>query len=239
MTSAASILVVEDNDDLAFGLQTNLEVQGYRVTLASDGAEGLKKALNDGPDMIILDIMLPELNGFDMLRRFRRSDKITPVLLLTAKGNEVDKVSGLRLGADDYVTKPFALMELMARVEALLRRAGIRSAAEATVYEFGDVQVNAETRQVLRDGQAVDLTPKELGLLIALLQREGAIASRIELMKEVWGHASAVISRTVDTHIAELRRKLEADPAHPTYILTVRKAGYRLIRSDSRSVVES
>ena len=231
MTSAANILVVEDNDDLAFGLQTNLEVQGYRVTLASDGAEGLKKALNDGPDMIILDIMLPELNGFDMLRRFRRSDKITPVLLLTAKGNEVDKVSGLRLGADDYVTKPFALMELMARVEALLRRAGIRSAVETTVYKFGDIQVNVEARQVLKDGTPVELTPKELGLLIALLARDGAIASRLELMKEVWGHASAVISRTVDTHVAELRRKLEADPAHPTYILTVRKAGYRLIRS--------
>ena len=232
MTSAANILVVEDNDDLAFGLQTNLEVQGYRVTLASDGAEGLKKALNDGPDMIILDIMLPELNGFDMLRRFRHSDKMTPVLLLTAKGNEVDKVSGLRLGADDYVTKPFALMELMARVEALLRRAGIRSAVEATVYEFGDIQVNVEARQVLKDGMPVELTPKELGLLIALLARDGAIASRVELMKEVWGHASAVISRTVDTHIAELRRKLEADPARPAYILTVRKAGYRLLRDD-------
>lgn len=230
MTGTANILVVEDNEDLAFGLQTNLEVQGYRVLLASNGVEGLKKALNDGPDMIILDVMLPELNGFDLLRRFRRSDKVTPVLLLTAKGNEVDKVSGLRLGADDYVTKPFALMELMARVEALLRRAGIRSATDATVYEFGDIQVDADTRQVLRDGTPVELTPKELGLLIALLERDGAVASRIELMKEVWGHASAVISRTVDTHIAELRRKLEPDPAHPAYILTIRKAGYRLIR---------
>lgn len=231
MNGTANILVVEDNADLAFGLQTNLEVQGYRVSLASDGVEGLKKALNDGPDMIILDVMLPELNGFDLLRRFRRSDQVTPVLLLTAKGNEVDKVSGLRLGADDYVTKPFALMELMARVEALLRRAGIRSAADATIYEFGDVRVNADTRLVLRHERPVELTPKEFGLLIALLERNGAVASRIELMKEVWGHASAVISRTVDTHIAELRRKLETDPARPAYILTVRKAGYRLIRS--------
>ncbi len=234
MTSAASILVVEDNADLAFGLQTNLEVQGYRVSLARDGDEGLRRALNDKPDMIILDVMLPKLNGFDLLRRFRRSDPVTPILMLTAKGNEVDKVSGLRLGADDYVTKPFALMELMARVEALLRRAGVRSTAEAIVYEFGNVRVDADARQVHRAGRPVELTPKEFGLLVALLQREGAVASRVELMKEVWGHASAVISRTVDTHIAELRRKLEADPAHPAYILTIRKAGYRLLSDPGR-----
>ncbi len=229
MNSEARILVIEDNDDLAFGLQTNLEVQGYRVALASDGAIGLDKALKDAPDMIILDVMLPKLNGLDLLRRFRRSDRSTPVLLLTAKGNEVDKVSGLRLGADDYVTKPFALMELMARVEALLRRAGIRSASETAHYEFGGIRVDTGTRQVLRDGAAVDLTPKEYGLLVALLRRDGAVASRVELMKEVWGHTSAIISRTVDTHVAELRRKLEADPAHPSYILTIRKAGYRLV----------
>ncbi|MEM8816300.1 MAG: response regulator transcription factor [Pseudomonadota bacterium] len=229
MISAARILVVEDNDDLAFGLQTNLEVQGYCVALASDGADGLRQALNDTPDMIILDLMLPKLNGLDVLRRFRRRDKSTPVLLLTAKGNEVDKVLGLRLGADDYVTKPFALMELMARVEALLRRAGIRSATEATVYAFGDVEVNVDARQVLKDHQPIELTPKEYGLLVALLQRDGAVASRIELMKEVWGHASAVISRTVDTHVAELRRKLEPDPSNPSHILTIRKAGYRLV----------
>jgi DNA-binding response OmpR family regulator len=151
-----------------------------------------------------------------------------PVLILTAKGNEVDKVLGLRLGADDYVTKPFGLMELMARVEALLRRTRQPGKNTATSYRFGAVVVRTESQKVLKGGEAVMLTPKEYGLLLALLRRSGAVASRIELMGEVWGHSSAVISRTVDTHIAELRRKLESDPARPRHIITVRKSGYRV-----------
>ena len=232
MNEGADILVVEDNEDLAFGLQTNLEVQGYAVTVARDGEMGLRAALNDRPDMIILDLMLPKIDGIEVLRKIRKNDKSTPIQILTAKGNEVDKVSGLRLGADDYVTKPFALMELMARVEALLRRAQIRPRHHDLVYRFGAVEVDAGARRVFRDGEGIELTPKEFGLLLALLQRRGAAASRIELMKEVWGHSSAVISRTVDTHIAELRRKLEADPARPEYIRTVRKTGYRLAHED-------
>ena len=229
MTDSARILVVEDNNDLAFGLRTNLEVQGYSVTLATDGLSGLKLALDGSPDLVILDLMLPELDGIDVLKQIRKADKATPILILTAKGNEVDKVLGLRLGADDYVTKPFALMELMARVEALLRRSGPSERTHASRYEFGGIQINTESRQTLKNKAEVELTPKEYGLLLALLQRNGAVASRIELMKEVWGHSSAVISRTVDTHIAELRRKLEQDPAHPEHIITIRKAGYRLV----------
>jgi len=227
--ATADILVVEDNEDLAFGLQTNLEVQGYGVMVARDGEMGLRAALNDRPDMIILDLMLPKMDGIEVLRKIRKNDKSTPILILTAKGNEVDKVSGLRLGADDYVTKPFALMELMARVEALLRRAQTIPRHQNVIYRFGNVEVNAGAREVARNGEAVELTPKEFGLLIALLRRRGAVASRIELMKEVWGHSSAIISRTVDTHIAELRRKLESDPTRPEHIRTVRKSGYRLI----------
>lgn len=229
MTDTASILVIEDNKDLAFGLRTNLEVQGYQVLLADDGLTGLKSALGESPDMIILDLMLPKMDGIEVLRKIRKKDTETPILILTAKGNEVDKVLGLRLGADDYVTKPFALMELMARVEAILRRAQTHARRDDILYTFGDVQVDAKSQQVLKDRQAIELTPKEYGLLLALLRRNGAVASRIELMKEVWGHSSAIISRTVDTHVAELRRKLEDDPSRPDHIITIRKSGYRLV----------
>jgi two-component system alkaline phosphatase synthesis response regulator PhoP len=228
MTESANILIVEDNQDLAFGLKTNLEVQGYEVMLAEDGPAGLEIALATPPGLIILDLMLPKLGGIDVLKKLRATGCTIPILILTAKGNEVDKVLGLRLGADDYVTKPFGLMELMARVEALLRRTGISASRTAAVYRFGKIEIDTESQQVLKNSEAVILTPKEYGLLLALAQRDGAVASRIELMSEVWGHSSAVISRTVDTHIAELRRKLEPNPAHPQHIVTVRKSGYRL-----------
>ena len=228
MSEPPKILLVEDNQDLAFGLRTNLEVQGYEVFLAGDGPAGLKSALADSPSLIILDLMLPKQDGIEVLKKLRSSGSTVPVLILTAKGNEVDKVLGLRLGADDYVTKPFGLMELMARVEALLRRTRPPTEVATANYRFGVVEVRTEPQEVLKNGQAVVLTPKEYGLLLALLQRGGAVASRIELMGEVWGHSSAVISRTVDTHIAELRRKLESDPARPRHIVTVRKSGYRL-----------
>jgi DNA-binding response OmpR family regulator len=228
MTDAARILIIEDNQDLAFGLRTNLEVQGYEVELAHDGLEGLRIAQQIAVDLIMLDLMLPSLGGIDLLRKLRKTDKTTPILILTAKGNEVDKVMGLRLGADDYVTKPFGLMELMARVEALLRRVSTSDHLSGQNHQYGSVAIETESRRVTRDGVEVELTPKEYGLLLALLKRNGAVASRIELMREIWGHSSAVVSRTVDTHVAELRRKLESDPANPRYIVTVRKTGYRL-----------
>jgi DNA-binding response OmpR family regulator len=230
MAEAAQILIIEDNQDLAFGLRTNLEVQGYDIELADNGRQGLALAKQESFDLIILDLMLPEIGGIDVLRQLRKKDRQTPVLILTAKGNEVDKVMGLRLGADDYVTKPFGLMELMARVEALLRRSAMGSSGPAQHYQFGGVTIETESRRVARNGRDVELTPKEYGLLLALVERVGAVASRIDLMSEVWGHSSAVVSRTVDTHIAELRRKLEDDPANPRHILTVRKSGYRFSR---------
>jgi len=229
VNETARILVIEDNRDLAFGLRTNLEVEGYQVMLAEDGITGLQHALGNSPDLIILDLLLPKLDGIDVLKKIRKKDTATPILILTAKGNEVDKVLGLRLGADDYVTKPFALMELMARVEALLRRTGHRLQADKALYEFGDIAVHTDSKQVLKNQQEIDLTPKEYALLLALLRRDGAVASRVELMQEVWGYSSAVISRTVDTHVAELRRKLENDPARPGYIITIRKTGYRFV----------
>ena len=223
------ILVVEDNADLAFGLKNNLEIEGYAVEIGRDGREGLEKVRSWRPDLVVLDLMLPEVDGFRVLKTLRDDGVQVPILILTARGEEADKVRGLRLGADDYVTKPFGVLELLARVEVLLRRRGVaETAAETSVQRFGDVEVDALRRRVLRDGEPVDLSPKEFDLLLALLRRGGAVISRVDLLQEVWGYSASVVSRTVDTHIAELRRKLEADPSSPRHILTARKAGYRL-----------
>ena len=222
------VLVIEDNPDLAFGLRNNLEIEGYEVQVASDGKAGLAAVRETDPDLVVLDLMLPETDGFRVLGTLREEGFHTPVLILTARGEEADKVLGFRLGADDYVTKPFGLMELLARVEALLRRAGDSRSVE--VEHIGDVEVRRTARTVFKDGRVVELAPKELDLLLALLDREGAAVSRGELLEEVWGYSGSVVSRTVDTHIAELRRKLEDDPSNPRHILTVRKVGYRLER---------
>jgi len=226
------ILIVEDNRDLAYGLCNNLEIEGYEVEVAEDGAEGVTRALAGKPDLIVLDLMLPELDGYRVLRRLREEGLSVPVLILTARGEEADKVLGFRLGADDYVTKPFGLLELMARIAALLRRADAsRTTGLSRIVErFGEVEVDCSTHTVRVREQLVMLTPMEFELLVALLQRRGAVASRLELLKEVWGHSAAVLTRTVDTHVAELRRKLESNPARPRHILTVRKIGYRLER---------
>jgi two-component system alkaline phosphatase synthesis response regulator PhoP len=223
----ARILVIEDNEDLAFGLRNNLEIEGYRVELASDGAAGLVRARELQPDLIVLDLMLPSLDGYRVLRELREEGNSVPVVILTARTEEADKVRGFRLGADDYVTKPFGVLELMARVEAVMRRSGGGLRASRAVH-FGDVTIDVPTRTVRKGDGAVALTPMEFDLLLALVKRKGAVVSRLDLLKEVWGHASTVLTRTVDTHVAELRRKLEDDPSQPKYILTSRKAGYRL-----------
>ena len=225
------VLIVEDNHDLAFGLRNNLEIEGYAVEVAADGPAGLAAARHARPDLIVLDLMIPGIDGYRVLRQLRDDGLNMPVLILTAKGEEADKVLGFRLGADDYVTKPFGVLELLARVEALLRRTRPAAVEPALAAEsFGDIDLDMATRSVRRNGSPVALTPMEFDLLVALLRRKGAVASRIQLLAEVWGHSSAVLTRTVDTHIGELRRKLEHDPANPRHILTVRKAGYRLAR---------
>jgi DNA-binding response OmpR family regulator len=225
------ILLIEDNRDLAYGLRNNLEIEGYDVEVAHDGVAGLRMFSNVKPDLTILDIMLPQLDGFRVLKTLRQKDRATPVLLLTAKGEEFDKVRGLRLGADDYVTKPFGLLELLARVEALLRRSQPQLPPTNDAHEvhcFGNVEVDAAACSVRRASESVELAPKEFSLLLALLRARGAVVSRLQLMREVWGYSAAVVSRTVDTHIAELRRKLEENPASPRHIITVRKTGYRI-----------
>ena len=225
------ILVVEDNTALADGLRYNLELEGFAVSVAGDGPTAVAMARELRPHLVILDLMLPGLDGFQVLQRIRATGDRVPVLILSARGEETDKVRGFRLGADDYVTKPFGLLELLARVEALLRRTGpggAKAEQEGEAFRFGDVVVDNVRQQVTRAGIPVQLTHREYTLLLSLLRRKGAVVSRIDLLKEVWGYRGAVNSRTIDTHIMELRRKLEIDPSQPRHILTIRKSGYRL-----------
>jgi two-component system, OmpR family, alkaline phosphatase synthesis response regulator PhoP len=226
------VLVVEDNADLAFGLRNNLEIEGYEVIVADDGPTGLTRAREEMPDLVILDLMLPGMDGYRVLRALRAEGFERPVLILTARGEEADKVIRFRNGADDYVTKPFGVLELVARVEAVLRRAapstGVKGQA-ADASRFGDIEIQPVARVVRRNGRPVELSPKEYELLLALVQRPGQVVSRAELLKTVWGYHASVVSRTIDTHIAELRRKLEPNPASPRHITTVWKTGYRFL----------
>jgi DNA-binding response OmpR family regulator len=229
-----TILIIEDNRDLAQGLANNLEIEGYTADICHDGAEGLARARAAAPSLIILDLALPGMDGYRVLSSLRADGNDAPVLILTARSDEADKVRGFRYGADDYVTKPFGLLELLGRVQALMRRAGTlpRPAraphGSAERVRFGEIEIRPDTHAVYRRGFPVSLRPKEFDLLMALVRRGGGLVSRLDLLREVWGYDADVVSRTVDTHVAELRRKLEDEPAHPRYILTVRKAGYRL-----------
>jgi DNA-binding response OmpR family regulator len=234
------ILIIEDNHNLARGIRHNFELEGYAVEVAYDGTTGLARARAGDADLVVLDLMIPKPDGVQILRTMREEGIDTPVLILTALGAEADKLRGFRLGADDYLTKPFSVLELIARADAILRR---RSAAPpreqamrvtsleraaGVAVEFGDVRIEPDARAVYRDGRAVALRPREYDVLMALVRRRGAVASRAALLTEVWGADRDVVRRTVDTHIFELRRKLEPDPMRPKHILTVRKTGYRL-----------
>jgi DNA-binding response OmpR family regulator len=225
------ILLIEDNEDLAFALRTALENEGFTVAIAGDGASGLEQATRDPVDLIILDLMLPKMDGYRVLRSLRGAGIDAPVLVLTAKGEEANKVQAFSIGGDDYVTKPFGVLELIARVKALLRRTRGKDAPPIPAVErFGEIEVNPASRTVYRGGQLVSLSPREFDLLLALVRRRGAAASRVELLREVWQYQTGVVSRTIDIHIAELRRKLEPDPTEPRHIRTVWKVGYRLER---------
>lgn len=227
ISNQATILLVEDHDEIAFGLKNNLEFEGHEVEVAEDGEKALQLLKQMNIDLIILDLMLPGISGYDFLETIREEGNSVPVLILSAKGEEIDKVRGFRLGADDYVTKPFGTMELIARIEANLRRSRGETNTK-NCWKFGDIEVDIEKRIVRKKGTKLRLTPLEFELLHALLKREGTVASRKELLREVWNHPDDVVSRTVDTHIAELRNKLEDNPSDPDHILTVPKTGYKL-----------
>lgn len=224
------VLVIEDNAAIAEGIRMNLAVEGYIVEVAGSGERGLSQARRWDPHLVILDLMLPAMDGYTVLRTLREEGRDVPVLILSARGAETDRVRGFRLGADDYVVKPFSLPELLARVAAMLRRAiPGEPATQRNRWQFGEIVVDSGTREVTREGEVVQLRPKEFDLLLALLKREGRAAGRAELLDEVWRYEVDVMSRTVDVHILELRRKLERDPAIPQHILTIRKTGYRLV----------
>ena len=222
------ILIVEDNEDLAFGLRASLEAEGHAVEVAENGVAGLARARDFEPDLVVLDLSLPQLDGHGVLRALRGEGNKVPVLVLTARSTETDIVRGFHIGADDYVTKPFSLSVLLARVRALLRRHPELESG-ARVHRFGDVVIDPASRTATKAGREVTLTHREFDLLIALIGRRGAVASRQQLLREVWEHQADVQTRTVDIHIAELRRKLEDDPSDPVHILTVWKVGYRFV----------
>lgn len=224
------VLVVEDNNDLAAGIEYNLALEGYEVRIAADGRAAISSAAEWKPDLVLLDLMLPGVDGYRVLQEIRSSGNRVPVLILTARGEEADKVRGFRLDADQYVTKPFGILELLERVAALLRRsARDGNAPSHAMLAFGDVSVDLGSRTVSRRGHPVSLTPKAYELLLALVRRGGDVASRADLLKEVWGYGAFIMTRTVDSHIAELRRKVD-DPMNPRHIITVWKVGYRFER---------
>ncbi len=223
------ILIVEDEPDMRRGLRTVLEAEGFGVVEAEDGREALERVTEELPDLVVLDLMIPELDGFAVCRELRAQGHTTPVLILSARGSEVDKVLGFELGADDYVTKPFNLRELVARIRALLRRAG-PSREDAEVWRFGDVVVNLRRLQIDRGGEQFELYHYEAEILRYLLRHEGQVVSRAEVLREVWGDDSFPTTRTVDFHVCNLRKKLERDSSKPAHLLTAHGVGYRLVR---------
>jgi DNA-binding response OmpR family regulator len=222
------ILFVEDEAAFAVGVIDRLESEGYRVDWAQTGTAGYETALAAPFDLIVLDVMLPGKSGFDVCRDLRRAGVNAPVLMLTARGEVVDRVVGLKLGADDYVQKNVEPIELMARVEALLRRAAGAAAASPTGAEFGDVRVDLRRHEVTRSGKRLALSPVEFRLLEYLIERRGTVVAREELLENVWGLQGDTLSRTVDVHIAGLRKKIEDDSRYPRFLLTVKGAGYKL-----------
>jgi two-component system alkaline phosphatase synthesis response regulator PhoP len=223
------LLLIEDEPGLVLTLVDRLGREGYSVASAQDGATGLERALQEAFDLILLDVMLPKQNGFDVLRDLRLQGVDTPVIMLTARGQVVDKVVGLKLGADDYLTKPFEMMELLARVEARLRRAAPPATVDAEAYRFGAIQVDFRKAEVTRDGAPVAFSAREYQLLRYFIEHRGATISRDELLNHVWGYNAMPNTRTVDVHVAWLRQKIEPNPRHPQYILTAHGLGYKFV----------
>jgi DNA-binding response OmpR family regulator len=221
----ARILIVDDELEMVRGLEDNLRFEGYQTASATNGEDGLALALSDAPDLVLLDVMMPRMSGWDVCRELRRRGVDVPVIMLTARGAEADRVLGLEYGADDYVTKPFSLRELLARVRAVLRRPGPRRKFEE--FAFGDVRVRLRGRQVFKAGQEVRMTRKEFDLIVFFVEHRAEVLTRERLLDEVWGYERFPTTRTVDTHVLRLRRKLEADPDDPKWILTAHGQGYR------------
>jgi DNA-binding response OmpR family regulator len=224
----AKILVVEDEPAMVAGLRDNFEFEGYEVITARDGIEGLERALDESPDLVVLDVMMPRMSGLEVCKQLRAKRASLPIIMLTARGQEVDKVVGLELGADDYVTKPFSIRELLARVKSVLRRTAVLP-KDKDQHSFADVEVDLRRCRVLRSGKALDISAKEFDLLKYFICHSGETLSRDRLLEDVWGYENYPTTRTVDTHLVRLRQKLEPDPDQPQYFLTVHGTGYRFV----------
>lgn len=222
------VLVVEDDESIAMGLEMNLSAEGYRVIVAGDGESGLALARKERVDLLILDVMLPKLNGFEVLKILRAEKRSMPIVMLSARGAEMDKVMGLELGAEDYITKPFGLAELLARVKAALRRDAMHR-VESAVLNAGDLEVRRDTREVRRGGELVELTATEFDVLVCLIDAGGRVLSREQIQAKVWGPTHHGTPRTIDNFVLQLRAKLESDPTNPRHLVTVRGVGYRFM----------
>ena len=222
------VLIVEDDEAMAVALSDGFRYEGYTVVTARDGEAGLASAAAESPDLIVLDVMLPKVSGLDLCRKIRSEGNRTPIIMLSARGLEIDKVLGLKLGADDYVTKPFSFMELLARAEAVMRRLG-GAGDQLGSYSFGDISVDFKKLEARRDGKLLELSQKEFMLLRYLIERRGQIVAREELLDAVWGYQKIPFTRTVDVHVAKLRKKIEGRPGDPQYLVTVHRSGYKFI----------
>jgi len=220
----ARILLVEDESDIATVLADDVRMEGHDVEIASDGETALRLARNQSWDLLLLDVMLPRRDGFEVCRALRRASVLTPIIMLTARAQEAEKVLGLEIGADDYITKPFSPRELRARINAVLRR---YQQDKAGVYRFADFEVDFDRAELRRSGEAQSATPLEFKLLATFIRRRGRVLSRVQLIEEAWGHGIAVTDRVVDSHVVNLRRKIEPKPATPRYLVSVRGLGYR------------
>lgn len=226
------ILIIEDDPAIQLGLKDSLEEENYFIETSSNGSEGYSKAYSGNFDLILLDLMLPQKNGYDVARDLRKNQIPTPIIMLTSKKEEIDKVLGFEIGADDYITKPFSINELKMRIKAVLRRTHIESAEEVKVnqFEFGDIKVNYSEQTVTKSGKPIELTVKEISILKYLFDNSGKVVSREDLLDRVWQYDSYPSSRTVDNYILSLRKKIEDDPSNPKHILTIHTAGYKFLR---------
>jgi DNA-binding response OmpR family regulator len=222
------ILIVEDEPGMVMGLRDNCEYEGFSVVVATDGEEGLRKAVTEDPDLILLDVMLPRLSGLDVCRRVRRRGITAPIIMLTARGEETDKVVGLEIGADDYITKPFGVKELMARMRVQLRR-GREHAENPEAYAFGDITLDFLRHQATKSGAPLSLSPREFAILRYFVRHRGEVITREQFLDEVWGIHDYPITRTVDNHIAKVRQKVERVPAEPEYLITIHRIGYKFL----------
>lgn len=222
------ILIIEDEKDLVTGLKFNLEARDYHVITAYDGETGYRKALEEQPDLVILDLMLPKLNGFEVCKRLKKEVPEIPIIMLTAKSQESEIVTGLELGADDYITKPFSVLELIARIKTVLRR--VQSGSEIPeVYQFGDLEINFKKYKASKEGKSLKLSPREYEILHYFIKKQGEIISRDDLLNQIWGYDSLPNTRTVDAHIAKLRGKIEDKPEEPKLIVTLHGLGYKFL----------